>query len=58
LEDLCFDAQQAAESLAPYAVMTRYPTLFGPLTEEQYEAAVALAQRVVRRAEQQLEDRK
>ena len=90
LEDLCFDAQQAAEKaikalliymdvqfpythdladlltlvdeqgldipsavrkaalLTDYAVVTRYPGLAEPVTEEEYEEAVALAERVVK----------
>lgn len=90
LEDLCFDAQQAAEKaikavlmhrrvefpyvhdlarlltlleesgldipqavrdaerLTPYAVITRYPTLFEPVADEQYREAVELADGVLR----------
>ncbi len=97
LEDLCFDAQQAAEkaikavlmersvefpyvhdlarlltlleesgvdipapvraveTLTPYAVIARYPTLFEPVTEEQYREAVELAQTVVQWAHRQVE---
>ena len=92
LEDLCFDAQQAAEKsvkavlirlnvnfpythdlanlltlveegvpvpppvqeaaiLSDYAVETRYPGLAEPVTEEEYEEAVAIAERVVEWAE-------
>lgn len=89
LEDLCFDAQQAAEKslkalciergidfpyvhdlaqlitllqeegqtvpdevkeagrLTRYAVFTRYPGLDDPVTEEDYERAVEIAERVV-----------
>lgn len=89
LEDLCFQAQQAAEKalkaialsrdcpfpythdlatllrlieesgetipaevkravrLTDYAVETRYPGLFEPVTEEEYEEAVSLASRCV-----------
>jgi HEPN domain-containing protein len=89
LEDLCFDAQQAAEKaikallihlgvrfpythdlaelltiveqtspvvpewvkeaarLSDYAVETRYPGLFEPITSEEYEEAVAIAEEVV-----------
>jgi len=89
-EDLCFDAQQAAEKalkallihravrfpyihdlaelfglveqagqeapstvrqaarLTRYAVVTRYPGLLEPVTREEYEEAVALAEEVVR----------
>ena len=94
LEDLCFDAQQAAEKaiksvlihldvrfpyihdlarllslvkqasqdvpesigraagLSDYAVGTRYPGLAEPVTWEEYEEAVAIAETVVRWAEQ------
>lgn len=93
LEDLCFDAQQAAEkaikavllkkkiafpyvhdlarlltlleesgeeipevvrqaeNLTRYAVVTRYPGLTEPVTEEHYQEAVANAEAVVRWAE-------
>ena len=89
LEDLCFDAQQAAEKalkalllhrgvrfpyvhdlaehiglleqsgqeipgavrqaarLTRYAVVNRYPGLFEPVTSEEYEEAVAIAEEVV-----------
>jgi HEPN domain-containing protein len=93
LEDLCFDAQQAAEkaikavlihlgvrfpyvhdlgqlltlveqagqevsdaikqaaSLSDYAVETRYPGLSEPVTWPEYEEAVAIAEKVVRWAQ-------
>ena len=93
-EDLCFDAQQAAEKalkavlvlraidfpkthnirtlltlldpsgsesspdilmairLTPYATVARYPGEAEPVTEDEYPEAVALAERVVRWAEQ------
>jgi len=96
LEDLCFDAQQAAEkaikavlihlgvrfpyvhdlaqlldlveqkgknvsesirrvaSLSDYAVESRYPGLSEPVTREEYEEAVSIAEEVVRWAEKQL----
>ncbi len=95
-EDLCFEAQQAAEKaikavllsrgiafpyvhdlarllslleeqgtalpepvwqaarLTRYAVATRYPGITEPVTEEEYAAAVALAEQVVRWAEVQI----
>ncbi|HEY7491329.1 MAG TPA: HEPN domain-containing protein [Candidatus Tectomicrobia bacterium] len=95
LEDLCFDAQQAAEKaikalliergvvfpyvhdlarlvtlleaagqeipevvrraeeLTRYAVVTRYPGLAEPVTEEHYREAVTIAEAVVRWAEEQ-----
>jgi HEPN domain-containing protein len=96
LEDLCFDAQQAAEKaikallikhgvpfpyvhdlarlvtlleeagqevpevvrrtegLTLYAVVTRYPGLAEPVTEEHYQEAAAIAEAVVVWAEEQL----
>ena len=96
LEDLCFEAQQAAEksikarliardinfpyvhdlalllslleedgeclpdavrqsaTLTPYAVFTRYPTPVRPLTLEEYDVAVEIAEAVVRWAEESL----
>ncbi len=94
LEDLCFDAQQAAEkaikavlmwqgidfpyvhdlgrlltllaesgmevpmrirraeTLTPYAVISRYPTLFEPVNEDQYREALELAETVLQWADQ------
>ena len=96
LEDLCFDAQQAAEkaikavmiareidfpyvhdlgsllsslevtgesvpeairaavSLTTYATATRYPNAGAPVTEQEYREAIAIAEAVVRWAEQRL----
>ena len=96
LEDLCFDAQQAAEKaikavlihlnvrfprthdlaelltlvekagqrvpeqvkrasiLTPYAVESRYPGLSEPVTKEEYEEAVSIAEEVLRWAEEVL----
>ncbi|MGY4706915.1 HEPN domain-containing protein [Candidatus Bipolaricaulota sp. J31] len=96
LEDLCFDAQQAAEKavktvlihlgvhfprthdlaelltlvekagqpvperikrasiLTPYAVESRYPGLSESVSEEEYREAVAIAEAVLRRAEEDL----
>ena len=96
LEDLCFDAQQAAEkaikavmiargiefpyvhdlgsllslleeieepvpeairtavSLTTYATATRYPNTGAPVTEQEYQDAVAMAEAVVRWAEERL----
>lgn len=96
-EDLCFDAQQAAEKalkalciqrdvdfpyvhdlaqlitllqedgcsipsqvqeagrLTRYAVFTRYPGFSDPVTEEEHERAVAIAERVVEWVENHLE---
>ncbi|WP_272501977.1 HEPN domain-containing protein [Salinibacter ruber] len=97
LEDLCFDAQQAAEKalkalciergiefpyvhdlarlvtllqdegqpvpdavreagrLTRYAVLTRYPGLDDPVNEDDYERAVAIAERVVEWVEDRLD---
>lgn len=97
LEDLCFDAQQAAEKalkgllihldvsfpythdladlitlveaqglkvpdsvkdaaiLTDYAVVTRYPGLGEPVTEDEHEQAVAIAEHVVEWVEDHLE---
>ena len=96
LEDLCFEAQQAAEKavkavmishnvdfpyvhdlalllsileedgetipdsvrraarLTPYAVDTRYPGVEQPVSEEKFREAVAIAEAVVRWAEERL----
>ena len=96
LEDLCFDAQQAAEKaikavlihlnvrfprthdlaelltlvekagqrvpeqvkrasiLTPYAVESRYPGLSEPVSKEEYEEAVSIAEEVLRWAEEVL----
>ena len=98
LEDLCFDAQQAAEKalkglllqlevdfpythdladlitlveeqnlevpdsvkdaaiLTDYAVVTRYPGLGEPVTEDEHEYAVAIAERVVEWVENHLDE--
>jgi HEPN domain-containing protein len=100
LEDLCFDAQQAAEKavkallihrgvefpyvhdlarlftlleasgldvpeqiraaevLTPYAAITRYPTLFEPVTDAQYRDAIKFAQRVFEWTQDHLRDRR
>lgn len=96
LEDLCFDAQQAAEKaikavllkknlpfpyihdlselltlfeqagvelpdsvkevgrLTRFAVVTRYPGITEPVTEEEYNRAVTIAETVVKWAEEQI----
>jgi HEPN domain-containing protein len=41
------DVRQAAR-LTRYAVVTRYPGLAEPVTDDEYEEAVALAERVVK----------
>ena len=41
-------AVRKAALLTDYAVVTRYPGLAEPVTEEEYEEAVALAERVVK----------
>jgi len=37
------DNIKRAETLTPFAVMTRYPAVFEPVTEKQYKEAVELA---------------
>lgn len=96
VEDLCFEAQQAAEKaikavmisrsidfpyvhnlallllileeggetfpdvvrraarLTPYAVDTRYPSIEQPVSEHEYQEAIAIAEAVVRWAEERL----
>ncbi|MGE5484623.1 MAG: HEPN domain-containing protein [Ignavibacteriales bacterium] len=49
------DVLQAAE-LTPYAVDSRYPGLYEDVTPEEYREAVRLAERVVRWAEQILQE--
>jgi HEPN domain-containing protein len=95
LEDLCFDAQQAAEKaikavliargvdypfdhdlgrlltllnqqippdiadaarLTRFAAVTRYPGVIEPVTAEEHQLAVAIAETVVRWAEGQIEE--
>ncbi len=70
LEDLCFEAQQAAEEagevipatireaegLTRYAVVTRYPGLAEPVTEAQYEEAMATTEAVIRWAANRLRE--
>ena len=54
-EDLCFDAQQAAEKaaeLTPYATLTRYPGPVRAVSVEEYRTAVQIAAAVVRWAEE------
>ncbi len=55
-EDLCFHAQQAV-ALNAYAHEFRYPGLAEPVTEHEYEAAVSLAEQVVRWAESLIQSR-
>jgi len=43
-----------AEALTRYAVVTRYPGLAEPVTEEHYQEAVTIAEAVVRWAEEQM----
>ena len=46
-----------ATILSDYAVETRYPGLTEPVTEDEYEEAVAIAERVVTWTEETLETR-
>lgn len=99
LEDLCFDAQQAAEKavkglliqenvafpyvhdlaellslaqeagqeipesvkqasrLTRYAIASRYPSAIEPVTEEEYQEALAIARKVVRWVESAVRDK-
>lgn len=43
-----------AEKLTPFAVFTRYPGVAPPVQREEYEEALALAEAVVRWAEERL----
>ena len=43
-----------APRLTPYAVDTRYPGVERPVSEEEYREAVAIAETVVRWAEERL----
>lgn len=67
LEDLCFQAQQAAEKvgevpepireaarLTDYAVEARYPGVSEPVTEEEHREAVRLAEAVALWVESEL----
>ena len=42
---------EAAASLTDYAVLTRYPGNFEPVTEEEYREAIYLAEAVIHWAE-------
>ncbi len=44
-----------AERLTRFAVFTRYPGISPPVTQEEYEEAVSLAEAVVRWAEEVVE---
>ena len=48
------DSIKQAEVLTDYAVGTRYPGVAEPVTEREYEEAIALAQRVIDWAKQQI----
>ena len=64
LEDLCFDAQQAAEkaikavmiaeALSQYAWATRYPGTESPVTPHEHARAVEMAEAVVSWAQMSL----
>ncbi|MFN8498717.1 MAG: HEPN domain-containing protein [Anaerolineae bacterium] len=49
------DAVRAAVALSNYAVQTRYPGDYSPVSEEEYEQALILAQTIVSWARQQIE---
>ena len=48
------EAMRAAVSLTTYATATRYPNTGVPVTEQEYQDAVAIAEAVVRWAEKRL----
>jgi HEPN domain-containing protein len=50
--DVPADADDAIE-LSQYAAQTRYPGDWEPVTEEEADAAIAMAERVLARAESQ-----
>ncbi|HEC36210.1 MAG TPA: HEPN domain-containing protein [Anaerolineae bacterium] len=54
VQEIPGEVQQAAR-LTRYAVVTRYPGLLEPVTREQYEQAVALAEEVVHWAQEIIE---
>ena len=43
-----------ADELSPYAVVTRYPGLVGPVTKRQHRRAVRIAEAVLRWAERRI----
>lgn len=45
------DEFRAAAVLTPYAVQSRYPGFEGPVTRDEWEQAVGMAERIVRWAE-------
>jgi len=49
---------RAAETLTPYAAIARYPTLFEPVTREQYLRAVELAEAVLEWAAHHVKENK
>lgn len=54
LEDLCFNAQQAADELSPFAIVTRYPGRAAPVAKRIHRRAVRIAAAVLRWAERQV----
>ena len=48
------EAVRRAEMLSPYAIVARYPGLAEPVTEAQYQEAIALAQAVIEWVEPRL----
>ena len=48
------EAMRTAVSLTTYATATRYPNTGAPVTEQEYQEAIAIAEAVVRWAEQRL----
>ena len=50
----CEIASPEASRLTRYAVLTRYPGLADPITDEEYRTALELADEIVRWAESQI----
>ena len=48
------EAMRTAVSLTTYATATRYPNTGAPVTEQEYREAIAIAEAVVRWAEERL----
>ena len=53
----CPVASPEANRLTRYAVLTRYPGLSEPVTTEEYQSALRLAEKIVQWADDQIENR-
>jgi len=49
------EAVRQAERLTKFAVLARYPGIAPPINREEYEEAIALAEKIVRWGEEQLQ---